>query len=281
MIVWIEILKKDTLVYYLQVGLILCLIILVFYSLSLPLTSGLIPVIGIIGSVLGSIITAIIIVYFTISKSIINPIKITIENIHPEIITNISRLSKFEKQCDDLKGEWLKGNPQGLQSESGKKWLGKDPAESYNPANSIKYGWRYLKIGNYPIFYENMKLLELNGLGFNSIKLHQFWGFTQNCHNFCDEIQTWESTGNIYSAYIGEIDKNGVPNLVLPKIVLINNQYQKLGNAQITKAECELRINEINSKMKEIYIQYMELFNPVFEMAKDSSSQNFFDSLFP
>lgn len=283
MIVWAKLLQKDSVVYYVEIVMVILLFFLIILCRFFLSDSNLISVIGIICSVLGSMITAIIIVYFTISKQNFNLIKHIIDKIHPEIQTNIEKLSQFEKQCDDLKKEWLKGNPDGIrgvQSELGRKWLNKDLAESYNPKNLIQYRYRYLKIGNYPIFNDNLKLLELNGIGFNSDLLRHFWEYPQKCHNFCDEIQELESTGNIYSMYIGQLNIEGVENRIFPNIVLINNQYQQLGEVNIAKQDCELVINKINLAMKNRYNIYMDVFNPIFEKADKTSSLTFFDSIF-
>lgn len=273
---WVKILKSDTCVYYTVIVLFILLVLLIiisFFCVNIGTQ------ISIICSVLGSIITAIIIVYFTIFKNLIIPLKKTFENLHSEIIFNAKKLEEFPVKCDNLKNEWLEGNPTGFTAEFGRKWLPKFEAESYNPISQIKYSWRYLKIGFHPKLLDLELLSQIEGLGFKSENFKLFWNYQQICHQFCDEIQELESEGNIYCTYLGILSSMNTDEAILPQYILECNKFKQRGTIKITKSDCIHYIEQIIKKMKDNCEIFVNNHSKYYNLVRDVKMNDFLNSL--
>lgn len=265
---WLNLLKRDKIVaYYILVlsGLLIILIIISLFE-----TKYYSNTISIISSILASIISAIIIVYFSYTANIKIKMKPSFYNLYDEIYKNYEKLNNFINDGEVLKNKWLKGNlNQGYFHPDGHHWLDKEKPEYEDKRYAIsRYTYRYLTLTAYPEIANRNYLSEIEILGGYQDKLSKIKSYYRECHKFCDKIQDLESEGNIWSDYIGILNRKGINESNLPNMKLINNQYWIDGKINIKKEECNNKIVEIIKSMENCQKKFLKRkIQPIFRIS--------------
>lgn len=275
---WYILLKNHKILYNFTIILSVLVVSLLIF-LPYYIKSVIFPYIDIIISISVSILSAIIILFLKDYIDNVYSLKNTFYKLYPEIIKNNDILNKFTDDCDILKNEWEKGNPIFL-GESGRKWLPKTKALSFNPCNNIKYSWRYLLLHKYTTLTNDEYLNKLEILGFKIDTINLFWEYPCMCHDFCDKIQDLESEGNIYSSYIGLLKQEGKDEIIAPLMELKNNRYISPEiTISISNKQCFDKINEIIERMKKNKDEFMVFFNKCYDTTKNTNPENYLYSL--
>lgn len=278
MVGWLILLQKDKVIYKYSVFITIFLIFLILFS---PYYQGNVgTIIQVLISIFVSILSAVLILYFSNYQKIIVKINNTFLEVYEEIVENYQRLNeKFEEDCKVLENEWIKGIEK-IGGGDG-KWLPKREAE-YGRKNIIlsRYHWRYLLIKPYKILNDEATLDEIEDLGFDIENIIPFWNYSKRCHFFCDNIQELESLGNIQSYYIGLCKIVQLEELDVPKIILKDNQYNFTPDfKKVNIRECKEEISQIIREMIKIKTEFLIEFEEYYKTTKDCNKEDFLKKL--
>lgn len=274
MINWITFLRKDKIIFNYILIFTIFLIALVIFSPFYEYTSGLI--IQILISIIVSILSAVLILYFSYYQHVHIKLNRTFKELYEEIKNNKSLLDlNFNKDSDDLELRWKNG----IKEIGGGKGLWLKKSENKYPSRNLflsKYSWRYLELHPHVILNNYEFLEEIADYNLNIDTISIFWDYPKTCNTFCDKIQELESLANIQSYYIGRLKEQNEDKSNFPEIILLNNIYYSTGKIiEIHIRDCEDKISKIIKDMKDIKNDFMNEFNKYYNLTEKYKKLDF------
>jgi hypothetical protein len=240
---------------------VLLIILLIFFPFYDDKISS---ILSLVITILVSLLSAVLIVYFTLFKNQFFERRSLLEALYEEIIENKEKLVTINAECDGLREKWKKGDVP--------RWLPKQPQTGLRS----KFFWRFLSLNIYHILIQRDYHIEIEG--FRSSGMFTILGnYYSNSHDFCDELQIFELEGNLYANLIKLMTSLNIDRFQ-DYVYIYNNghAFEKTNQPHIyTRKECEDKIDQIIDQMKGKSMRYLSSYNRDYSHIINNSKESF------